>query len=280
MRRIHGKRALVTGAASGIGRSIAMQLAREGVHLALLDHNEVELKQLDAKALGIDAEPLHLICDLRDREQIQEAVQQLIRHWQGVDILINNAGVAYYGSTHAMSQDEWQQILGVNLLAPVELTRLLLPYLLAEPEAHIVNVSSMYGHLATNRSTAYHLTKFGLVGFSEALRAEYARSGLGVTSLCPGFVATGLFSSMTSSTDREAQPPAWICTSSEYVASLTIRAIRRNQRTVFVGWLARLACFVRRVWPGLFDQFYRLRRPEFFKRRIFAPVRQLIDSRS
>lgn len=252
-----------------------MQLAREGAQLALLDHNAEELTRLDAAALGTDAEPLHLICDLRDQHQIHHAVHQLLQHWQGLDILVNNAGVAYYGSTHAMSEQDWQQILGVNLLGPVELTRLLLPHLLAQPEAHIVNVSSMYGHLATNRSTAYHLTKFGLVGFSEALRAEYARSGLGVTSLCPGFVATGLFSSMSPSSGREAQPPDWICTSAEHVASLTVRAIRRDQRMVFVGWLARLACFVRRLWPGLYDQIYHFRRPRFLKRRYPAPARQL-----
>jgi 3-oxoacyl-[acyl-carrier protein] reductase len=267
MRTVQGKRALITGAAGGLGLAIATRLARDGAKVALLDKNAEALLKIDRKLLGAEEEPLHLPCDLRDDDCIAGAVERLITEWGGVDILVNNAGVAYYGRSHEMSKDEWQEILEVNLIRSIELTRLLLPQLLAQPESHIVNVASMYGYFVTNRSTAYHLTKFGLIGFSEALRAEYARTNLGVTALCPGFVKTGLFRSMSCEGDRDRSPPSWICTSAEKVASQAVRSITRNRRLVKTGWLAHVTYLVRRVMPGLFDSMYHLGRPRWIKRR-------------
>ncbi len=273
MRTIRGKRALITGAASGIGRAIAIGLAREGAQLALLDVDRDGLQRIDSEVLGSDCEPIRLPCDLRDDSQIEAAVARIVSEWGGLDILVNNAGVVYYGRTHAMSKQEWQQVLDVNLLGPAELTRLLLPHLLAQPEAHVVNVSSMYGYVATNRCTAYHLTKSALIGFSEALRAECARSGLGVSVICPAFVRTGLFASMARGTGRVTAPPAWMCTTPENVARKAIRAIYRNRRMVLAGWLAHCVHLIRRVAPGLFDRMYHVRRPNWLKSRKRDPAR-------
>jgi short-subunit dehydrogenase len=236
-----------------------------------LDKDETKLRGIGRDTLSSDHEPLRLTCDLCECDQINAAVDQIVAEWGGVDILVNNAGVAYYGKIQAMSKDEWQRILNVNLLAPAELTRLTLPLLLAQPESHIVNVASMYGYLATNRCTTYHLTKFGLVGFSEALRAEYARSGLGVTVLCPGFVKTGLFNSMIPPSCQAKVPPSWICTTPEKVAHQAIHAIYRNRRLALTGWLAHLTYLIRRIAPGLVDAAYHVGRPEFLKTSRRAP---------
>lgn len=265
MQRIRGKRVLVTGAAGGIGRAIARRLGREGARLALLDKDEQKLQAIDGNEFAPGGDLLRLACDLCDDDQIEAAADRLLREWGGLDILVNNAGVVYYGRTDAMSHDEWQQVLGANLLGPMRLTRLLLPHLLAEPEAHIVNVSSMYGYFATNRCSAYHATKFAIVGFSEALRAEYARRGLGVTVLCPAFVRTDLFTSMAGENGGVSIPPSWICTTAEKVAERAVRAIYRNRRLEVVGWLARATWWLRRIAPGLFDVLYhvgRRKRPQ------------------
>ncbi len=133
---------------------------------------------------------------------------------------------------------------------------------LGRPEAHILNVCSMYGLFATGGCSAYHLSKFGLVGFSEALRAEYCRRGLGVTALCPGFVTTDLFRSMpdTDSDRPHRTPPSWVCTTPERAAEKAVRAIRRNSRLTLVTPLAHLAYYTRRIAPGLLDTIYRFSR--------------------
>ena len=154
-----------------------------------------------------------------------------------------------------MSVQQWDWVLGVNLLAPIQLTRELLPTLLAQEEAHIVNVCSILGLMAIPRFTAYQTSKFGLVGFSESLRAEYSCRGLGVTALCPGFVRTNIFQTMVDG--RQAKPmrpaPAWMYTSPERVAARVIKAIHRNQGLVPVTRLARFLWLVKRLTPGLWD---------------------------
>jgi short-subunit dehydrogenase len=175
--------------------------------------------------------------------------------WGGVDILINNAGITYYGHTAQMSAEHWDQVLRVNLHSHIQFTRELLPSLLARPEAHIVNVCSMFGLVAMPKLAAYCTTKYGLVGFGESLRTEYGRDGLGVTSLCPGFVKTNLFTSapLPEKSKGHKIPPSTFSTTPERVAAATVRAIRRNRRMVIVEPFAKLLCTIKRLAPGLLD---------------------------
>jgi short-subunit dehydrogenase len=252
---IRGKKALVTGAASGIGRMIALALAREGADLYLLDINEDELAKVaaDARALGVMAITAH--CDVTHPDEVSLSVEDLLARWGKVDILINNVGVAFYGPTERMTASQWSWLLKINLLAPIQFTRELLPKMLELPEAHIVNVCSIAGLVAGGRFAAYHVSKFGLVGFSEALRAEYGRRGVGVTALCPGPVQTNLYSSAISGReDREVPtPPAWICTTEQKVAERAIAAIRKNRRMVLLTPMAHLLWNLKRFAPGLLD---------------------------
>jgi 3-oxoacyl-[acyl-carrier protein] reductase len=262
MRTIRGKRALVTGAASGIGRAIALRLAREGADLFLLDINVEPLKRVVEEARKYGVQAIGHECDVSESTQIAAATDTLLRQWGTLDILVNNAGVCYYGSMVNMRQEQCRQLLAINLLAPIEFTHGLLPTLLERPEAHVLNVASMYGLLATNRCTAYHTSKFGLVGFSEALRAEYGRHGLGVTALCPGFVSTDLFTSMVEdeAVASARRPPRWICTTPERVAEKAVRAISRDKRLVLVSLQAYVAYYLGRLAPGLVAALYRFGR--------------------
>jgi 3-oxoacyl-[acyl-carrier protein] reductase len=255
MRTIRGKKALVTGAASGIGRAIAVALAREGALLYLLDIDAVNLAAVAADAERHGAPVVDVTCDLARPEQITAVTRALLEDWGGLDILINNAGVSYHGKTDAMPAKEWQRLLAINLLAPVQLTMELLPALLAREEAHIVNVCSILGLVAIPRFAAYQTSKFGLVGFSESLRAEYTCRGLGVTALCPGFVRTNIFQAMLDGEGARPMrtPPQWCYASPELVAARAVRAIYRNRGVAPVTWLAGFLWSVKRLAPRLWD---------------------------
>jgi 3-oxoacyl-[acyl-carrier protein] reductase len=253
MQVIRGKKALVTGAASGIGRALALALAREGADLTLIDIDEAKLAATAREAQGLGARVTTRVCDLTQPAQITDAVRSVLAGG-GLDILVNNAGAAYYGATHDMTVEQWDQIISLNLLAPIQLIRELMPTLLAQDEAHVLNVCSIFGLVPLRKGAAYQASKFALVGLSAALRAEYGRD-LGVTALCPGFVRTALLE--TFATGRPGQRrhviPAFLCASPEQVAAAAIRAIRRNKGLVVITPAARLLWWIGRLSPGLLD---------------------------
>jgi 3-oxoacyl-[acyl-carrier protein] reductase len=260
MRKIRDKIALVTGAGSGLGRAIAMRLAAEGARLHLADVNPTAVNETAALIESTGRMPAPskrvavTICDLSNLASIDALVDDVHRQWGGLDILVNNAGIGWYGPTNRMTDEEWDRLLTINLLAPIRLTRRLLKTMLARHDAHVVNMASICGWVCGGRFNAYHVSKFGLVGFSEALRAEFNRHGLGVTAMCPGPVLTDLYkNSGCAYPDRETpQPPAWACTTPERVAERTVRAIYRNQPIAVVGVAAQVLYYCKRFAPGIF----------------------------
>ncbi|HMP05439.1 MAG TPA: SDR family oxidoreductase, partial [Lacipirellulaceae bacterium] len=234
MKVIRGKRAMITGAASGIGRAIALELARHGAHTYLVDVDETGLDAVadEVRALGVEA--LVRKCDVADPIKNSAAVNYLLDQWGTLDLLVNNAGITYYGRTLQMSAEHWERLLAINLHAPIQFTRELMPALLKRGDAHVLNVASICGLVGLARVTAYTTSKFALVGFSESLRHECARMGLGVTALCPGLVDTNLFTSAPLGRDlRQAKtPPRWTLITPEAVARRAVRAIRRNEGLV------------------------------------------------
>jgi 3-oxoacyl-[acyl-carrier protein] reductase len=259
MRTIKRRTALVTGAASGIGRAIAFALAREGANLLLLDVDEQNLTQTASKAESVGVAVSTRRCDLSEPGQITAAVADLTSGGRPVHILINNAGLAYYGPTHEMSVAQCDEIMSVNLLAPIQLVRELLPLMAAQEEAHIVNVCSIFGLTTLRKGAAYQASKFGLTGFTAALRAEYNRPEFGVTALCPGFVRTAMLDRFSTGTPQQRchKIPDWITIEPDYVAARTIRAIRRDEGLVVIPALARLLWQFTRLSPGLMDMLNR-----------------------
>ncbi|MFO0903777.1 MAG: SDR family NAD(P)-dependent oxidoreductase [Pirellulales bacterium] len=257
MRTLREKWALVTGAGSGIGRAIALRLAHDGAHLWLVDVRSDDLQATAQAATALGGQVRTSVVDLAVRAEVEELAAAVREAPQPLDVLVNNAGVAFYGPTLTMTDAEWERLMAVNLEAPLLLTRRLLPLLLQRPEAHVVNVASMYGLVALPKACAYHVSKFGLVGFSEALRAELAGQGVGVTAVCPGFVRTRLFTAglLGGGESRRREPPKWLSTSPEHVADLTVLAIYRNRRQVVVTWLAHALFAVKRFVPGLLDAY-------------------------
>jgi short-subunit dehydrogenase len=255
MKVIRGKKALVTGAGSGIGKAIALELARQGVDLFLVDIDQSSLDETTQIARQLGVNTVKHCCDLADAAQIQAAVDRVQQDWGVLHILVNNAGITFYGRTEDMSADQWERLLAVNLLAPTRLIYLLLPMLRGQDEAHILNICSIAGIVPSRKLAAYITSKHGLVGLSLALRAEYNGRGLGVTALCPGLVKTNLFerarrdgmlTSKIPNADR-------LATTSEHVARCAIQGIRRNRRIVLITWSGRLYCWTYRWAASLID---------------------------
>ena len=148
------------------------------------------LETLATELRSITGEVRTSVVDLTQRDEIHALADEVNAQWRGLDLLINNAGVAFYGPTHQMTEAQWDRLMGINLEAPIHLTRRLMPALMSREGSHIANMCSVSGLVAGGRFNAYHTTKYGLVGFTEALRAEYGRSGLGVTAiLLPSIVS-------------------------------------------------------------------------------------------
>lgn len=277
MRDIRGKTALVTGAASGIGRAIALRLATEGVNLFLIDIDEARLTEVVKEVRAVGVQVVGMRCDVSRPNEVSAIVATLLEKWNGVDILVNNAGITYYGRTDRMSPEHWDRLLRVNLLSHLQFTRELLPSLLSRRESHVLNVCSMFGLVGMPKVTAYCTSKFAMVGFSESLRNEFGRDGLGVTALCPGFVSTNLFANapLEQSVEVHKAPPRFVCTSPERVAKVAVKAIRRNRRMVVVEPFARLLVTTKRIWPGLLDFLFHLNR----RKRIERKMKQLAEGK-
>lgn len=261
MWNIERSRAVITGAASGIGQQLALQLARKKVHLSLIDIRSEPLEETAeiCRKSGVFVQTIEQdLCDPDAPGKILAAVKQDLG---GAEILINNAGIAYYGRTEDMSAEQREQLLAVNFMAPVRLTHTFIPLLLENRRSHVLNMASMYGLFPTQRSTMYHASKYGLLGFSTALRVEYARYGLGATAMAPGFVRTEMFDSMMLPDGREQKtPPRWISTTPEKVARKSIRAIQKNRRLVPITLSAYAGYYLQRFLPGLVDLGYHLER--------------------
>jgi 3-oxoacyl-[acyl-carrier protein] reductase len=254
MRIIRGRKAVVVGAASGIGRAIALALAAEGADLFLIDRDADGLASVEQDAARNGVRVAVAICDLADPSAITRVTGRIASMWQSVNILVNCAGIAPYGAFHLSSEKAWRSTLAVNLAAPIQVVHELLRVMLRAEEAHIVNVCSVFGLVPFKKLYAYQASKFGLVGFTLALRNDYYRDNFGVTALCPGFVRTPLLENATELEAHKAPPtvPAFFSTTPEAVAAKAVAAIRHDRGLVVVTGTAKLLWWLMRLSPALF----------------------------
>ena len=200
--RIAGRTAVVTGAASGIGRGIALALAKRGCNLALADLDETGLAETAAMAAGVRVTTHRL--DVADREAVAAFPAVVTAQHGGAQLLFNNAGVACGGTFEQVAEADFEWLMNINFYGVVRMTRAFLPGLRAADEARIVNISSIFGIIAPPGQTAYSASKFAVRAFSESLRRELEAEGsnVGVTVVHPGGVATSIA--------KSARPPAGV----------------------------------------------------------------------
>lgn len=256
MTDLRGKNVLITGAASGIGRLLAGQVAKRGATLVLWDIAHPELKAVTEELRMEGANVFPYYPDLSDRAAISAAAAKVIEECGPVDVLINNAGIVSGRPILEASDEEILRTFGVNALASFWTIRAFLPAMLERSAGHIVTVASAGGLVAAPRLTDYSASKFAAVGLDEALRLELRRDGREIvtTLVCPYYVSTGMFEGV------ESRFP-WLLPilSPEYVAKKIVKAIERNQRRLVMPRFVYIAPLLRllptRWFDGLVDFF-------------------------
>ncbi|MBB5212646.1 SDR family oxidoreductase [Microbulbifer hydrolyticus] len=241
---------LVTGASGGIGRAIAELLAARGHRLLLQGRDEKRLQQL-CESLPGEAEHRVLVADLLDPDARQGLVQACRQQAGGVDVLINNAGVSTFALLADTRDDELVRILNTNLLAPMALTRDLMPVLQNSRRAAVINIGSAFGHIGHPGFSVYGASKSGLHGFTEALRREVADSGVRVHYLAPRAVDTAFNSDSVNALNRSLGNKS---DSPQRVALACLNLLEGSgSRRRFIGWPERLFIKVNAIFPALVD---------------------------
>jgi short-subunit dehydrogenase len=262
MTAIRGAAAAVTGAASGIGRALALELSARGCDLALADRDEAGLLSLKADRLHSQKVTVHRV-DVSEPQEIEDFAQAAISAHPGLNIVVNNAGVALLGQFNEIDQAQMDWLMNINFWGVVHTTRAFLPHLAGRREAHIVNLSSIFGIVAPPGQTAYAAAKFAVRGFSEALRHELqmASSPVRLSVVHPGGVSTNIVRNSRAGTGvtdntRRAQSierfDAIAKTTPKAAALRIIQGIEKNQPRILIGNDARIMDLLQRLRPGTY----------------------------
>jgi len=250
MRAWKGKRVVITGAASGIGRALAERLGARGAALILTDRDEERLAATAAALRRTGATAQHHVLDVTKAASILQVRDAIHARGGPIDVLVNNAGVVFGGPFLDVPLQRHLDTLSVNLLGLVSVTHAFLPDLVARPEAHLVNVASAAGLTAVPFASTYAASKWGVVGLSESIRLELARQGhrhVHVTTVCPLYVSTGLFEGARSPLFTSMLTP-------ERLADEIVEGVERDRIFVRTPWLVKLVPFLNGVLPtGLVD---------------------------
>ncbi|WGX97989.1 SDR family oxidoreductase [Nocardioides sp. L-11A] len=244
MKNLSNKVVVITGAGSGIGRALAVNLAGKGARLALSDVNDAGLNETAALAKDAGAPDVHTAhLDVADRAAFTAYAAEVADHFGQVNVIVNNAGVALAGDVVDLDYDDMEWIVGINFWGVVHGTKEFLPHLIASGEGHVVNLSSLFGLLAMPGQSAYNATKFAVRGFTEALREEMLIAGhnVGVTSVHPGGIKTAIARNARVSDKEDKAATAKLFDEKlakmtpERAAEIIVKGIVKNQARVLVG---------------------------------------------
>ncbi len=255
--------AILTGAASGIGRALAQELARTGYSLELMDVNGEALGRFVQvlRDQGVSAQAN--LCNVGDRQGVQAVFEQVVERHGAIDLLVNNAGITTYKTTSDTTLDDYERIMRVNFGGTLHCTKALLPTLLQQNRGHIVNMSSTFGLIGAALQTAYCSSKFAIRGFSESLSQELLGTGITVSCVHPGGVRTGIVEAGQVGENRlDTAGAAAFNTDFERLSRLTAeqaarqiaRGIAKRKTRIIVGLDAHLASGVCRLLPVAYQR--------------------------
>jgi short-subunit dehydrogenase len=255
--KLQGRTAVITGAASGIGRGIAIALARRGCHLALLDIDADALADTAAELVALGVRVSKHRIDVSDQKAVAEFPLKLTTEHPGVDLLVNNAGVAVGGTFEETSETDFEWLFGINFWGVVRMTRAVLPLLHNSDDARVVNISSLFGLIAPPGQTAYAASKFAVRAFSESLRHELAATRIGVTVVHPGGVATSIARNSRLPQSLPAEEAArrrkffgsFLTMPPETAGEIIASGVEKRKARILVGSDAKRAALLERLMP-------------------------------
>ncbi|MBW2457062.1 MAG: SDR family NAD(P)-dependent oxidoreductase [Deltaproteobacteria bacterium] len=267
MKKLRDRVAVITGAASGIGRALAIELATEGAHVALCDVDEEGLEATRERAASHGVRATSARIDVADRDAVHGWAEQVEGDHGGAHLVINNAGVGLAASLRRVSYEDFEWLMGINFWGVVHGTRAFLPILERQDEGHIVNISSVFGIIAAPLNGTYNAAKFAVKGYTEALRMELKLDGLpiGVTCVHPGGIKTNIARSarvqegdLVMEREDMAQYFEDHCqTTPTECARQILKGVRRNAPRVLVGFDARVVDVLQRLAPTAYQHLAR-----------------------
>lgn len=227
MESLKGKRALITGGGKGIGRALAIALAKEGVDIALMGRTAGSLEAVAKEVQASGVKVAYAIADVSDMSAVNAAVASLTKELGAIDILINNAGIAAFGGFLELTPTQWEQIIQVNLMGAYYVTRAVLPEMIARKTGDIINIASTAGQRGAPATSAYSASKFGLLGLTESLMLEVRKHNIRVSALTPSTIATDMAKDLQltdGNPEKVLQP--------EDLAELVVAQLKLNRRVL------------------------------------------------
>jgi 3-oxoacyl-[acyl-carrier protein] reductase len=228
MTDLKNKNALITGAGKGIGKAIALALAKEGVNVILVARTQDEIDSVAAKVRSLRVKALAITADVADINSVNSAVEKALAEFGTIDILINNAGIAAFGKFLELEPTDWERIIQVNLMGTYYVTRAVLPNMIERQTGDIINISSTAGLSGNALTSAYSASKFAVLGLTESLMQEVRKHNIRVTALTPSTVATDMAKELNL-TDGNPEKVM----QAEDMAELIIAQLKLNRR-VFI----------------------------------------------
>jgi 3-oxoacyl-[acyl-carrier protein] reductase len=228
MTHLKNKNALITGAGKGIGKAIALALAKEGVNVILVARTQDEIENVAAKARALRVKALAITADVANINSVNSAVEKALAEFKTIDILINNAGIAAFGKFLELEPADWERIIQVNLMGTYYVTRAVLPNMIERQIGDIINISSTAGLNGNALTSAYSASKFAVLGLTDSLMQEVRKHNIRVTALTPSTVATDMAKELNltdGNPDKVMQ--------AEDMAELIIAQLKLNRR-VFI----------------------------------------------
>ena len=205
MQDLKGKRALVTGGSRGLGKAIAIALAKEGVDVAITGRNKKTLEDVVAEIEALGVKATYSIFNVAEKVEVKMQIQRLIESFGAFDILINNAGIAAFGSFVEMAENDWEDIVRTNLFGPYYVSKAVVPSMIDLGSGDIINVSSTAGLKGNAVTSAYSASKAGLIGLSESLMFELRKKNIRVTTLTPSTIASEMSKDVLKITDGDPE---------------------------------------------------------------------------
>jgi short-subunit dehydrogenase len=250
MANFKDKIVLITGASSGIGEASAIQFAKKGSDIVLVARSMEKLQQVEKKISNFKTKTLVCQCDVSDKSQVKKMAQEVLEKFGRVDVLVNNAGFAIYGSISDLTTEEIESQMKTNYFGMVYCIKNFLPKMLEQKSGHIVNVASVAASFGLPGIASYCASKFAMLGFSEGLQHELKETGVGITVVSPIMVRTNFFDHSSFEKMPKYSPTSL---SPETVAKTVLKAASSSRLEIIVPSIVRIAVWVKHTFPYLIN---------------------------